>query len=662
MMSSSLPPDPYAALGVSRDASLAAIKSAYRKLVLVTHPDKVQDESLRAQKQDEFQKIQHAYETLSDEEKRQEYEELVKKARAKKEAMAAAEFTSRSGGFRFEVRTAGFEVRTAAPRPEYERVYEQRKAARSFDDDLGYFEDRSSSRKHDHYGSGRKASRGYDERKSGRSEDDDRERIRVESERQRASDRGYQSERRRMREKERRRDTDEKYRRVSVLDDEDDSDRVAGYRYKSEEPVSSSRRRRDDDGGKSKDDGYRRERRRKNSHVEADGYEADSKLHSARQYIQRSALAEDSPVRPSPHRSSTSTYYVRPSVTPVVAVEETVRRSSARRSSERDHRGSEQRHRPGRKDSSREPISIVEPPEIVEVRSPRGAPHLPHSTSSPSALRSAMAAAGHPRRSETFDYPRSSRAEMGPLPRSSTMPTGVSGSSRSRDPLKRGSSKLKGEYPADSGYSSPGTPDSPPMGSRGSPKEAEYIVIEEEDAYSPHTGGGSRHHGAFVESDETESDDDCRVRSVSPPPQRRSHGSGRAPLFGEVYDSSKRTPVGRSSSYVYVDDGSPAPRRGGLRKESIQGPPRGGPSLLRTGSGFTTRGGAPPSFGRSESHRGKAIYDEVQYTPRYGKDDVQYSAAGARRGSFGDDTGYAYREHHFVHGPHPGLMRAETSR
>ncbi|KAK1969101.1 DnaJ-domain-containing protein [Colletotrichum sublineola] len=110
---SSLPPDPYKILGVSKDAKLSEIRSAHRKLVLKCHPDKVQDPTLKAQKQDEFQKVQQAYELLSNENDRAKYDDNVKLAELRKEmakSMAANTSAPRAP------RT--YEVRTAEPRPD----------------------------------------------------------------------------------------------------------------------------------------------------------------------------------------------------------------------------------------------------------------------------------------------------------------------------------------------------------------------------------------------------------------------------------------------------------------------------------------------------------------------------------------------------------------
>lgn len=59
--------DFYQILGVQRDASQTEIKKAYRKLASKHHPDKGGDK-------EKFQEIQAAYNTLSDEQKRAEYD------------------------------------------------------------------------------------------------------------------------------------------------------------------------------------------------------------------------------------------------------------------------------------------------------------------------------------------------------------------------------------------------------------------------------------------------------------------------------------------------------------------------------------------------------------------------------------------------------------
>jgi len=64
--------DYYQILGVDKDASIDDIKKAYRKLALQCHPDKNLDNKTEAESK--FQQISEAYQVLSDEEKRKNYD------------------------------------------------------------------------------------------------------------------------------------------------------------------------------------------------------------------------------------------------------------------------------------------------------------------------------------------------------------------------------------------------------------------------------------------------------------------------------------------------------------------------------------------------------------------------------------------------------------
>jgi curved DNA-binding protein len=64
--------DYYAALGVPRDATAEAIKSAYRKLARKFHPDVSSEKDA----EEKFKEIGEAYETLKDPEKRAAYDQL----------------------------------------------------------------------------------------------------------------------------------------------------------------------------------------------------------------------------------------------------------------------------------------------------------------------------------------------------------------------------------------------------------------------------------------------------------------------------------------------------------------------------------------------------------------------------------------------------------
>ncbi|MBD3378279.1 molecular chaperone DnaJ [candidate division KSB1 bacterium] len=65
--------DLYKTLGVSRDASQAEIKKAYRKLAMQYHPDRNPDDK---EAEDKFKQVGEAYSVLSDPEKRRRYDQF----------------------------------------------------------------------------------------------------------------------------------------------------------------------------------------------------------------------------------------------------------------------------------------------------------------------------------------------------------------------------------------------------------------------------------------------------------------------------------------------------------------------------------------------------------------------------------------------------------
>lgn len=640
-MDTTLPPDPWAVLGVTQQATSGNIKTAYRKLVLQTHPDKVQDEALRPQKANEFHIIQQAYEILTDDNKRREYDAQVKAAELKKRA--GLDGFSGVTGIRVE-------VRTAAPSSEYERSYRERRAARSMDEDDNYFAERSSARKYDIYSQPRRSSRSFDDRKAARAADDERERFRMERERQRASDREMQSERRRNRDKDRRRGHDEKYFYAAPsVDDDEDTGRFRYRTSSSEETI----RRADGPSRRSSEDAGRKEAAGRRSRVDDDDYE--KKLYkqqsSAREYMDRTLRSnvEDLNARPSmPSRTST-TYYKTSNGAPLSPVDDSVRRSSARRSD---------RPRASRKETIRETV-IVEPPDLSSKSRARPVPHLPHSTSSPATIK----LANHPRRAETFNVDREPPRPDFALSRSSTMPVNVS--SRKRDHQTSGS-KLKhtiGE-PVDSGYSSPGTPETPTQhGRQRSPspnwgRDPDFVIIEEVEPPSY----GRRHRKTHLDDDD-DFDRTSTRRARSPSPLGRGSSKPvRPPLFGEV-PSSSSSKGRRAENYFLVDEdgrGLPSPRTAApsfSRKESSSTRPS---PLARNTSGLSS---ARVVGGDSLQYP----LQEVHFSPRYRKEDVSFT--DGRRGSESLSSSAKYRDapayggssaHHYVHGPH--LMRAETSR
>lgn len=384
-MTSTLPPDPYAVLGVSQDADPATIKSTYRKLALKCHPDKVTDESLKQQKQEEFHKIQQAYEILCDVEERAKYDAQVRLEKLRKER-----------GPQVDVKTARYETRAAAPAgATFGARYEERRP-KTFEDSR-YFEERAA-KNYDTYEAYPRATRSSRDKEASRSSKPSADRTR--------------SERTKTRDREERRERSGKF--VYVEDDSSSTDEKARYE-------SDYRRRSDDDRRRHDEDEIRRKaaedrrkaedrrsyeeakepRRHRSGDTEFDRQRKLNEMQSdAVRYIHRSKVEAERPsatrtsssrdVRPDPYESRSSRS--RP---------EAVRRSSARPKDRPSSSG---------RDSHRDRKGV---PEIVDwEEESRVPPTFKHSSSSPAEIHIPRVT---PQRSQT-EYPDGRRASTSPTP------------------------------------------------------------------------------------------------------------------------------------------------------------------------------------------------------------------------------------------------------
>ena len=82
-------PDYYKVLGVSEDASQKEIKKAFRALARESHPDRNPDDPKAEEK---FKKVQEAYDTLGDEAKRKQYDQM------RRDPFAGRDFKGFGGG------------------------------------------------------------------------------------------------------------------------------------------------------------------------------------------------------------------------------------------------------------------------------------------------------------------------------------------------------------------------------------------------------------------------------------------------------------------------------------------------------------------------------------------------------------------------------------
>lgn len=197
------------ALGLDRTADKSEVRAAYKRLVLKCHPDKVQDPTLKAQKHDEFQKVQQAYELLNDDVERSKYEEQVRLMEQRVRQQGNMKNMPNSSASRTSPRHAAFDVRNAEP-PRFRTSTGSTKVYTYSSPHTRSHDDVPSSRIHPVFEEmERKARRtaSYDEKeKPSRREEERRERRRREDEEIRAKDKEREREREREREKERERE------------------------------------------------------------------------------------------------------------------------------------------------------------------------------------------------------------------------------------------------------------------------------------------------------------------------------------------------------------------------------------------------------------------------------------------------------------------------
>ena len=460
----SSPPDidPYAELGLTKDATNAEIRASYRKRVLKCHPDKIQDATLRNAAQNEFQCVQQAYELLSDESRRARYDAKVKLAELKRELDQKRRTEAAYGRGSQEMRN-GHVVEERVPFDTF------------FEENRFHEEPRSFSRKTDDY----KRPKAKEEKRKTRAPTSS-ERAAKES---RESTKASQYEQSRRRGKERRDQREEKFDSYSgpfVVEAESETSDDEPY-Y---ERTSSSRRAREARESRSRPK-ESSSRYRERDIYDEDKYDSkysyryEGDLKQAEAHIERSKYDNLRP-RTSPHRSR--------------GYESPEPETSASRRSARSSRATHTRS--SSRNNSYE--------DIDQPRYER--PKMPSSSTVPglkTSLRPGLFGGGRSATSAGFTRSKTSS-------RDDTLNRMV----KEVDPPR--SSKSTREQTYDSGYSSPNTPDLPPKTS--SPKvTARYKIDPEPTIIEPISSKSSRYRTVSAER-ERERDRPSRM----PPPKRAS--------------------------------------------------------------------------------------------------------------------------------------------
>lgn len=536
-MDDPLPQSPYKTLNVPKDATLATIRSAHRKLVLSCHPDKVQDESAKKQKAEQFHQVQQAYEILSDENRRQRYDEKVKLAELRAEmaeergsfpSRRSYEFASPRNGStsKFEMRgNAVYETREpAGSRYDEPDVFAATYAEARPPTSRKYTDDRytaSTSRKTS--GSGRmqeerKKPRAYEEE-----EDDRRRRERRERDDERAAEAIRRDQRTRRRDKDRRRDVESKSRaKFGTYVEDDHSDSEAEDRYYSKSKRDSPPKRRSGDEGKKRsgDDERRKDRdepRRSSKREVKDGYdELEYKESLARDHMNKTR----EPVETLPHRSegrnrAASTLDSRaPPPPPPVEKRSSGRRGDSRAVSPIGRSGKERRS-----------------PEILESRRPTMPGHSSESSKNKSYIGASSSSRREPHRSATYQpspelkYPSMRRSETAPVDRM-----------RPGNPVPLNSSKLKNmKAPSDTSDSS--SQSDSEMTEENHPPPPMHAPLQRKTTFGISQGGAY----------------EVEPESFQPRPKESRRASER-PSMGPRGGSTRSPPVARALSSAFPSD------------------------------------------------------------------------------------------------------------